>query len=128
LVTVLPGIRQLRTAPNSEVTMAELTPLTRLLGPAAARGEWLTRAACRNLDSTLFFPPDRERGVARTDRERVAKAVCARCPVLAQCRQHALANHEPFGIWGGMTTLERSRALRNPRASRVVARYGLARR
>jgi WhiB family redox-sensing transcriptional regulator len=31
-----------------------------------------------------------------------AKAICAACPVLAQCRDHALKTREPYGVWGGL--------------------------
>lgn len=36
-----------------------------------------------------------------------AKEMCRACPVLAQCRSHALAVSEPYGIWGGMSETER---------------------
>ena len=39
-------------------------------------------------------------------REEVAKRVCARCPVLEPCREHALAA-EDFGVWGGLSAHER---------------------
>jgi WhiB family redox-sensing transcriptional regulator len=38
----------------------------------------------------------------------VAKTVCAACPVIQQCRQHALAVREPYGVWGGLTEDERN--------------------
>jgi len=55
----------------------------------------------------MFFHPDGERGPRRRARELAAKAVCASCPVIAQCRAHALAAQEPYGIWGGLTEDER---------------------
>lgn len=30
-----------------------------------------------------------------------AKALCAQCPLLAECRQGALDRAEPWGVWGG---------------------------
>ncbi len=41
-------------------------------------------------------------------REQKAKDVCGRCPVLAQCRSHALSVNEPYGVWGGMSAHDRA--------------------
>jgi WhiB family transcriptional regulator, redox-sensing transcriptional regulator len=32
--------------------------------------------------------------------------------VLEQCRQHALAVHEPYGVWGGLSEAEREEIIR----------------
>ncbi len=29
------------------------------------------------------------------------------CPVIQQCRSHALSVREPYGVWGGLTEDER---------------------
>ncbi len=68
---------------------------------------WQREAACLSEDVALFFPPEAERKGARLRREARAKAVCSRCPVLAQCRSHALRVAEPSGIWGALTEEER---------------------
>jgi WhiB family redox-sensing transcriptional regulator len=64
------------------------------------------RAACRDeaVDPELFFPVG-EHGAERARVER-AKAVCARCPVEAECLAHALKAGE-VGVWGGTTDEER---------------------
>jgi WhiB family redox-sensing transcriptional regulator len=36
-----------------------------------------------------------------------AKLICADCPVLTQCRDHALSVPETWGIWGATTPRER---------------------
>lgn len=59
------------------------------------------------MGSTQFFHPEGERGRSRQRRDDSAKAVCATCPVLARCREHALSTQEPYGVWGGMTEEER---------------------
>lgn len=69
--------------------------------------DWRHRAACRDEDPELFFPvsevgPGAEQ-VAR------AKAVCARCPVRAECLEYALENGLDHGIFGGLTEQERRR-------------------
>ncbi|MDQ6873848.1 MAG: WhiB family transcriptional regulator [Actinomycetota bacterium] len=88
-----------------------MADIRRLPSPRADAWEWQLRGACRNTDSELFFHPENERGPARFGRERAAKAVCRRCPVLARCRDHALSVREPYGVWGGMTESERERCL-----------------
>lgn len=86
-----------------------MTDTRRLPGPVEGRWQWQLRAACRGLDSALFFHPDGERGPSRTQRENRAKAVCTGCPVVRQCRAHALVVGEPYGVWGGLSEHERAR-------------------
>ncbi|MDQ1687123.1 MAG: WhiB family transcriptional regulator, redox-sensing transcriptional regulator [Frankiaceae bacterium] len=83
----------------------------RLPGPVADLWEWQFSAACRALPSEMFFHPEGERGSARAQRERRAKAVCAACPVRRACESHAMAAREPYGIWGGLGEHERSERL-----------------
>lgn len=83
----------------------------RLPGPNADHWDWQMRARCRGVDSSVFFSPDGERGRARSEREQRAKLMCQCCPVLAQCRAHALAIAEPFGVWGGLSEGERQHLL-----------------
>jgi WhiB family redox-sensing transcriptional regulator len=68
---------------------------------------WHAGAACRRDEAGLFFAPSKEPTAARLAREEAAKRVCARCPVLLACREHALALPEPYGVWGGLTAAER---------------------
>jgi WhiB family transcriptional regulator, redox-sensing transcriptional regulator len=84
-----------------------MAEISRLPGPVADLWEWQYQGACRRVDPAVFFHPEGERGPARRRRDDAAKAVCASCPVLAQCRQHALTVREPYGVWGGMTEDER---------------------
>ncbi|WP_269324936.1 WhiB family transcriptional regulator [Rhodococcus pyridinivorans] len=64
-------------------------------------------ASCCSVGDYLFFPPTDERQHERARRERIAKKICAECPVLSPCRQYAIAVNEPYGIWGGMSESER---------------------
>lgn len=82
--------------------------------PSAVRTEevWQTRAACRGPHASVFFPPSQgERRDDRWERERLAKAICTRCPVRQPCLDYALRIREPHGIWGGMNEAERRRLL-----------------
>jgi hypothetical protein len=57
----------------------------------------LPGAACRTADPSLFFP---DPGDTRTQAQAVA--ICAGCPVRAQCYGRAVQNGERWGIWGGV--------------------------
>ena len=77
--------------------------------PAAHLWDWQQEGTCRTLPTDMFFHPEGERGAARRRRIDIAKAVCAACPVIAACREHALAIREPYGVWGGLDEDERQR-------------------
>lgn len=71
-------------------------------------------AACRDYDTDFFFPV---KGVASGKALREiedAKAVCAGCPVLKQCRDYILDDppryEDDFGIFAGLTPEMRHRA------------------
>ena len=73
--------------------------------PSTSAWDWQLRGSCRGMDPSIFFPGA---GSRRARDEPRAKVVCEGCPVLTQCRQYALDAAEPYGIWGGMTPLERA--------------------
>jgi WhiB family transcriptional regulator, redox-sensing transcriptional regulator len=79
----------------------------RLPKPLLDTWQWQHLGACKDLPSEFFFHPDGERGARRRNREIRAKAVCSTCPVLQQCRKHALSIQEPYGIWGGLSEDDR---------------------
>lgn len=81
--------------------------------------DWRHDAACRDEDPELFFPLSEFGPGARQAAE--AKAVCARCPVRAQCLDYALHTGLDFGIFGGATEAERRNLLRRTRAGRRAA-------
>lgn len=61
---------------------------------------WMENALCAQTDPDLFFP---DKGGST----RESKSICARCPVAAECLDHALAHDERIGIWGGLSPAER---------------------
>jgi WhiB family redox-sensing transcriptional regulator len=87
----------------------------RLPKPVAEAWDWQMKGLCRGRNSAVFFHPDNERGSARAARESRAKEICHQCPVLEQCRQHALQAQEPFGVWGGMGEDERRHIIASTR-------------
>lgn len=85
-----------------------MAELSRLPGPVMDLWEWQYDGACRQVDSAQFFHPEGERGASRRRRVAAAKAICAECPVIQQCREHALRVREPYGVWGGLSEDERA--------------------
>lgn len=77
-----------------------------------AAATWDDDAACRGLDTDLWFSRDVE-GIA------AARAVCARCLVRAECLAYALEHNIDGGIWGGRTEDER-RILRRAASRRAA--------
>jgi WhiB family redox-sensing transcriptional regulator len=74
---------------------------------AAQPDSWLNHAACAGTDTTGFFPDRGQQDVIKQ-----AKAICARCPVRAECLTYAMQNGEKYGIWGGYSEKERRKLRR----------------
>lgn len=91
--------------------------IKRLPMPIMESYDWQYEGACRKVDPDAFFSPEAERGMRRQRREDAAKALCARCPVIEQCREHALRVQEPYGVWGGLSEAERHQLIHQGRAA-----------
>lgn len=64
---------------------------------------WAERAACRDHAPELWFP------IWQEDAE-PGKHICmTQCPVRQECLEHARANREHYGTWGGVDEWERAR-------------------
>lgn len=68
------------------------------------RPAWQARAICHDEPVETFFP-------ASGSIPAETLAMCLRCPVVVECREHAIEHHER-GIWGGTTEKERERMRR----------------
>ncbi|WP_306482778.1 WhiB family transcriptional regulator [Streptomyces sp. AS02] len=89
------------------------TTLTRRATKLASPGSrWRDEAACRQIESDLFFPTAHTQGWKTQTKQ--AKAVCAGCPVRATCLEWALETGQNSGVWGGLSAGER-RGIRRPR-------------
>jgi WhiB family transcriptional regulator, redox-sensing transcriptional regulator len=66
---------------------------------------WQDRALCAQTDPEAFFP---EKGGST----REAKKVCRGCEVRAECLEYALEHDERWGVWGGLSQIERRRMKR----------------
>ena len=69
--------------------------------PTRAAG-WFENASCRGMDPDIFYGDTR----AQT---REAKKVCAGCPGQDACLSWAVDTFQEFGVWGGMTSRQRSK-------------------
>lgn len=69
---------------------------------------WQNDAQCWGEPLVLFFGPDGERQPERDRREARAKAICAQCPVRAECLNYALSRPEKYGTYGGLNEDERA--------------------
>jgi WhiB family transcriptional regulator, redox-sensing transcriptional regulator len=65
---------------------------------------WIEHGKCKTdrVPTYIFFP-------ARGDGEgvRQAKAICAECPVRAECLDYAVRTSQRIGVWGGKSEYER---------------------
>jgi WhiB family redox-sensing transcriptional regulator len=75
--------------------------------------QWRFKGACvDDPDPDRWYSLAELNGQPGTDTTiRELRGICAACPVLAQCLEHALA-HETWGIWAGTTPKERQRMRR----------------
>jgi len=84
------------------VTLAGLERLLPRQEPPDDEPDWRTSAACAEFSVEMFF---NEVGYL------AAREVCAACQVSGNCLSYALRTRQAFGVWGGLTTPERSELL-----------------
>lgn len=78
-----------------------MTQLQTPLLSEQAPTEWMEQAACSGYeDQNKFFPE-------RNESQDIAKSVCARCPVTAECLDYAIRHSIDHGVWGGLSVGER---------------------
>jgi WhiB family transcriptional regulator, redox-sensing transcriptional regulator len=74
---------------------------------------WRQDAACRTVGAAFFFPSDEPEDAPLYSTSR-ARAICAHCPVRAQCLDDAMARegtagrHDRSGVWGGLSPSQRT--------------------
>jgi WhiB family redox-sensing transcriptional regulator len=73
---------------------------------------------------SAFFSPDVKGEPPNVRMQRLvrAKRVCARCPVRELCRSYALENEEEFGVWGGLSEIERKHLIAERRGAQTGQR------
>jgi len=72
------------------------------LGSNEADQNWRAHALCADTDPDIFFAP----GALE---HKMAKRICAGCPVRSECLSYAMDAPVDHGVWGGLTERERRR-------------------
>ena len=81
-------------------------PRYRTLEPTSDFWAWRDQAACIGHEDLFYSTEDELKGQRRR-KEDQAKTVCATCPVLTTCREFAMQTNELYGVWGGLTEIDR---------------------
>lgn len=114
-------------APAADAARGDAGPVPGTVLPSAVPGtanRWRAAAACAGLDLSMFY-------TERTGTARAALAVCAACPVRAECLADALdaerqvSIQEIFGVRGGMSAIGRRKLLGAERTRAIRARVAL---
>ena len=79
---------------------------------------WLPDANCIGEDPELFFPVGSS--PLALDQTDIAKAVCAACPVRADCLEWSLQTCQDAGVWGGLDEEERREIRRARRRGAAI--------
>ena len=97
------AVEPARSRPRARVG-ARLDPVSagRSVVPERADQSW-PPVACQGMGEWPFFGADAEGAYARARRVGLAKAICASCPAVLQCRSFAVRTGQVFGIWGGLS-------------------------
>lgn len=65
------------------------------------------QAACRgSVYTDIFYSVEEERNVRAYEYINALRSICLSCPIWKQCLTYAM-EHEIYGVWGGMTSIER---------------------
>ncbi|MFI6979956.1 WhiB family transcriptional regulator [Embleya sp. NPDC050154] len=79
---------------------------------------WRSRAACAGMSPELFVGPDGpESSSDRYARNKVARQVCGRCPVVEECGAAAVVERDRWAVRGGTTGSGRRAARARGRAA-----------
>lgn len=85
--------------------------------PDKSDTSWMDRAACRGVDTRVFF-------IEPGGDVRPAKAICATCPVRVECREYGRVIGATAGIWGGESVhVSRPGGRKKPPVRNFAARF-----
>ena len=71
--------------------------------------DWRERAACRQYDPEWWFAYEKD-SVSQATARRALDICRTLCPVRQECLEFAEREPERYGIWGGLTDVERNNA------------------
>lgn len=68
--------------------------------------DW-SQAACKDSVYTdIFYNVEEERSIVAYEYINALRSICLACPIWKACLTYAM-EHEDYGVWGGMTSVER---------------------
>ena len=90
------GVQRVINSARQASTCRSCKGIKKVQGPI----DWMARARCRGVDTELFFDE-------AMIKSRKFLVFCRACPVRKECGDYAAKNKETYGVWGGMTPMER---------------------
>ena len=73
--------------------------------PKYEQVDW-DQAECRGVYTELFYRVEEERNQTAYQYINAVRSICGRGPIPRDCLSYAFGN-EDYGVWGGLTSLER---------------------
>lgn len=65
------------------------------------------KAACRDsIYTDAFYDVEEARSIVAYEYINALRSICLSCPIWKECLSYAMS-HEMYGVWGGLTSIER---------------------
>jgi hypothetical protein len=81
------------------------------------------KAECWDSNLEMFYDVEEERNAYAYNYINAVRSICVRCPIFRDCLTYAF-EHEKYGVWGGLTSVER-KAMNEPNAYPAQRRRAL---
>ena len=97
------------TKPKSQVSFTKARKIVKQIELTMPTPRDINNTPCQTVDPEIFFPDPTDRaGITK------AKTLCGNCDqeVKNKCLSFALTNKVHYGVWGGLTEVERHSLLR----------------
>ncbi|GAA2036644.1 WhiB family transcriptional regulator [Yaniella flava] len=98
--------------------------------PPTVADSWVDEALCAQVDPEVFFPATKGGTSAHDIQFDTARSICNTCPVLTQCLEAAMkfeegtTHYSRYGMFGGLTPVERADLAGNKPKRRSKKRAG----